>query len=60
MENYLGILKDAQQQLTSRNKTVAVKDLTMCHRKKVFNIIDPVSMTEGELMTTFLVKQHIM
>jgi PD-(D/E)XK nuclease superfamily len=49
MENYLGILKEAQQQLTSRNKTVAVKDLTMCHRKKVFSITDPVPMTEGEL-----------
>ena len=49
MEDYIGILKEAQQQLTSRNKTVAVKDLTMCHRKKVFSIIDPVPMTEGEL-----------
>jgi hypothetical protein len=49
LEDYLGILKEAQHQLTSRNKAVAVKDLTMCHRKKVFSIIDPVPMTEGEL-----------
>jgi CRISPR/Cas system-associated exonuclease Cas4 (RecB family) len=49
MENYLDMLKEAQLQLTSRNKTVAVKDLTMCHRKKVFSIFDPVPMTEGEL-----------
>jgi hypothetical protein len=49
MEDYIGILKEAQQQLTSRNKTVAIKDLTMCHRKKVFGIIDPFPMTEAEL-----------
>jgi hypothetical protein len=49
MEDYIGILKEAQQQLSSRNKTVAVKDLTMCHRKKVFSIIDPVPITDEEL-----------
>jgi hypothetical protein len=49
MEEYIELLKEAQHQLTSRNKTIAVKDLTMCHREKVFSIIDPVPMTEGEL-----------
>jgi hypothetical protein len=49
VEDYIAILKEAQQQLTSRNKTVAVKDLTMCHRKKVFGVIDPVPISDDEL-----------
>jgi hypothetical protein len=49
MEQYIEILKEAQQLVTSRNKTIAVKDLTMCHRKKVFGIIDPVPMSDEEL-----------
>jgi CRISPR/Cas system-associated exonuclease Cas4 (RecB family) len=49
MENYLRVLKEAQEQLISNDRTVAVKDLAFCHRKKVFSIIDPAPMTEEEL-----------
>jgi len=50
MENYVEILKEAHQQLTTDNKkTISIKDLTMCQRKKVFGIIDPVPMTDEEL-----------
>jgi CRISPR/Cas system-associated exonuclease Cas4 (RecB family) len=49
MENYIELLKEAQEQLTSRDLSVSIKDLTLCPRKKVFAIIDPVPMPEHEL-----------
>lgn len=49
MEDYLGIMKEAREQLSSKDNTFAVKDLTLCHRKKVFSIIDPIPMTDEEL-----------
>ena len=32
-----------------KDKTISVKDLTLCHRKKVFSITDPVPMSDVEL-----------
>jgi CRISPR/Cas system-associated exonuclease Cas4 (RecB family) len=49
MEDYLSKLKEARGQLTSKEKTISIKDLTMCLRKKVFSTIDPVPMTDEEL-----------
>lgn len=49
MEDYLGILKEAHEQLRSRGDSIAVKDITLCSRKKVFSMIDPVPMTDDEL-----------
>jgi hypothetical protein len=49
MENYISILTEAHKRLTSSEKTISVKDLTLCHRKKVFRIIDPIPMTNEEL-----------
>src|SRR6266516_683471 len=48
MEDYISILKQAHDQLRSR-ETIAVKDLSLCPRKKVFSVIDPVRMTDDEL-----------
>src|SRR5215203_5377448 len=50
MENYIEIVKEAYGQLTTGDrKRVSIKDLTMCHRKKVFTVIDPVPMTDEVL-----------
>jgi hypothetical protein len=49
MEDYIGILKEAHEQLRSRGDSIAVRDLTLCPRKKVFSKIDPVRMTDEEL-----------
>ncbi len=49
MENYIDIIKDAREQLMDKDKTISVKDLTLCHRKKVFSITDPVPMSDVEL-----------
>jgi hypothetical protein len=50
MENYVGLVKEASEQLMSKsNNMISVKDLTQCHRKKVFSVIDPVAMTDEEL-----------
>jgi hypothetical protein len=49
MEDYIGILKKAHEQLRSRGDSIAVKDLTLCSRKKVLSKIDPVRMTDEEL-----------
>jgi PD-(D/E)XK nuclease superfamily len=49
MENYIDIIKDAREQLMDKDKTISVKDLTLCHRKKVFTITDPVPMSDVEL-----------
>jgi hypothetical protein len=49
LEDYLAILKEAHKQLTSSEKSIAIKDLALCHRKKVFSMIDPVPMTAEEL-----------
>ena len=42
-------MKEAHEQLIVKENTISVKDLTVCHRKKVFSIIDPVSLTDEEL-----------
>ena len=49
MEDYIKILKEAHEQLRSRGDSIAVTDLTLCPRKKVFSKIDPVRMTDEEL-----------
>jgi hypothetical protein len=49
MEEYVTLLKKARQQLQSGGKTVSVKDLILCPRKKVFGVIDPIPMTEEVL-----------
>jgi hypothetical protein len=49
MENYIGILREAHEQLICRRMTISVKDLSLCHMKKVFSVIDPVPMTDEEL-----------
>jgi hypothetical protein len=33
----------------AKGKTISVKDLTLCQRKKVFSTIDPLPMTNAEL-----------
>jgi hypothetical protein len=43
-------MKDARQQLLlGTGDTVSIKELTLCHRKKMFSAIDPVSVTNEEL-----------
>jgi CRISPR/Cas system-associated exonuclease Cas4 (RecB family) len=49
MEDYVAILKEAREQLMSKDATISIMDLTLCPRKKVFSIIDPVPMTDEEL-----------
>src|SRR5215208_4454411 len=49
MANYIDILKEAQEILFSDDKTISAKDLTFCHRKKIFSIIDRVPMTIEDL-----------
>jgi CRISPR/Cas system-associated exonuclease Cas4 (RecB family) len=49
MENYIQLLKDAHREITSGDESVSVKDLTFCHRKKVFSIIDPIPLSDQEL-----------
>ena len=49
MGNYIDIIIEAQEILFSTDKTISVKDLAFCHRKKIFNIIDRVPMTSEEL-----------
>lgn len=49
MEDYLAVLKEVHQQLTSRNKKVSVKDTTLCPRKKVFSFIEPLSISDEEM-----------
>ena len=45
MTNYLDILKEALEILFSNDGTISAKDLTLCHRKKIFSIINPIPMT---------------
>jgi len=49
MEDYLAIMKEAREELMAKDNSISVKDLTLCHRKKVFSIIDPIPMTDQEL-----------
>src|SRR4051794_26678142 len=49
MQDYIKMLKEAHEQLRSRGDSIAVKDITLCSRKKVFSMIDPVPMTDDEL-----------
>jgi|SRR5215207_1816992 len=49
MEDYVAILKEAREQLMSKDGTISIKDLTLCQRKKVFSIVDPVPMTDEDL-----------
>jgi CRISPR/Cas system-associated exonuclease Cas4 (RecB family) len=48
MEPYIQIFKNGQQQSMSRESSISIKDLTLCHRKKVFSIVEPVPMTDEE------------
>jgi hypothetical protein len=49
MEDYVAVLKEAREQLMSKDGTISIRDLTFCPRRKVFSIIDPVPMTDEEL-----------
>jgi rubrerythrin len=49
MINYVALMKDAQKRSVSRDNTVSVKDLTLCHRKKVFSKMYPTQPTDEEL-----------
>jgi CRISPR/Cas system-associated exonuclease Cas4 (RecB family) len=49
MENYIELLKEAHREITSGGESLSVKDLTFCHRKKVFSIIDPIPLSDQEL-----------
>jgi hypothetical protein len=42
MEDYIGVLKKAREKLRHNSGSLAIKDLTLCPRKKVFSILDPV------------------
>lgn len=49
MENYIKILRDSCKELERTDCSIYIKDLALCHRKKVFRIIDPIPMTDTEL-----------
>jgi CRISPR/Cas system-associated exonuclease Cas4 (RecB family) len=49
MEDYITLMKEAREQMKSKSGTVAVKDLTLCQRQKIFKIIDPIPMTDEEM-----------
>ena len=49
MVNYVAVLKEARKQIMLRSNTVSVKDLTLCHRKKVFSTLYPTHLTDEEL-----------
>jgi hypothetical protein len=49
MEDYIGLLKRARQQLRSRPDSLAIKDLVICPKKKVFSTLDPIPITDEEL-----------
>jgi CRISPR/Cas system-associated exonuclease Cas4 (RecB family) len=49
MENYISIIKNAQQQMTSRENSISITELAFCLRKAVFSRIDPMPMTDEEL-----------
>jgi CRISPR/Cas system-associated exonuclease Cas4 (RecB family) len=49
MEDYISLLKRAREQLRSRSYSLAIKDLVLCPKKKVFSTIDPIPMTDEEL-----------
>ena len=42
-------MKEAREQMKSKSGTVAVKDLTLCQRQKIFKITDPIPMTDEVL-----------
>ena len=50
MEDYLCILKEGAEEITSKEKTISVKDLALCHRKTVFSKIDPIPWTNEKLL----------
>ncbi|MDP9288188.1 MAG: hypothetical protein M3P08_08330 [Thermoproteota archaeon] len=49
MEDYINLMKEGHEQMKSKSGTVAVKDLTLCQRQKIFKIVDPIPMTDEEL-----------
>ena len=49
MEDYITLMKEAREQMKSKSGTVAVKDLTLCQRQKIFKITDPIPMTDEVL-----------
>ena len=67
MTNYIDILKEAQEILFSDEKTISVKDLTLCPRKKVYSIIDRLPMTNKQLsnitigkIAEYVIKRYFM
>ena len=67
MDNYIDIIKEAQEIQFTNDKTISAKDLTFCHRKKIFSIIDPVpipieklsEMTMGKV-ADYVIKKYFM
>ena len=53
MEDYITLMKEAREQMKSKSGTVAVKDLTLCQRQKIFKITDPIPMTD-EVMYSYV------
>jgi hypothetical protein len=67
MTNYIEILKEAQEILFSDDKTISVKDLTLCPRKKIYSIIDRLPMTNQQLsnitigkIAEYVIKKYFM
>jgi hypothetical protein len=56
MEDYLCILKEAAEEITSKEKAISVKDLAFCHRKAVFSKIDPIPWTNEKLLDHVLIE----
>lgn len=48
-EDYISLLKRAREQLRSRSDSLAIKDMVICPKKKVFSTIDPIPITDEEL-----------
>lgn len=49
VENYLDIIRKSREHIISNDPTISVKDITLCHKKKVFSILNPVPITGEEL-----------
>ncbi|MGZ5547734.1 MAG: hypothetical protein ACXWFZ_07260 [Nitrososphaeraceae archaeon] len=53
MENYMEYLKEGRTMLIHYyNKMMSIKDLSSCHRQKVFSVINPIHIHENELLIT--------
>lgn len=57
MENYMEYLKEGRTMLIQYyNNTMSIKDLSSCHRQKVFSVIDPIRINENELFNYVIKK----